>query len=245
MPKVLVDVASRPPVGRACALPLSMAVHVVMVGAILLAQALSPVDFPKINPPPIVGIPVPVDPGPPPPPCGDPARPRIRGTTLLRPVQRRFGVAPVEETPRWAPFASQPISPEDVGVGLGPVCEGCSPDGADDGVPGGVPGASGTGEAPSKPVPVGGDVRPPTKLRHVNAAYPEIARAARVQGKVVLECVIGTDGRVTDIRVIRGQPLLDAAAVAAVQQWVYAPTRLNGRAVAVLMTVTIDFRISR
>jgi protein TonB len=92
---------------------------------------------------------------------------------------------------------------------------------------------------------VGGDVRPPTKLRHVNAAYPEIARAARVQGKVVLECVIGTDGRVTDIRVIRGQPLLDAAAVAAVQQWVYAPTRLNGRAVAVLMTVTIDFRISR
>ena len=94
-------------------------------------------------------------------------------------------------------------------------------------------------------MPVGGDVRPPTKLRHVNPVYPEIAKAAHIQGEVVLECVIDADGRVTDIRVVRGQPLLDDAAVAAVQRWLYEPTRLNGRAVAVLMTVKVEFRIAR
>jgi TonB family protein len=92
---------------------------------------------------------------------------------------------------------------------------------------------------------VGGDVRPPTKVRHVNPVYPGIARAAGIQGEVVLQCVIDAEGRVTDIRVVRGHPLLDAAAVAAVEQWVYEPTRLNGRAVAVLMIVTVEFRISR
>jgi TonB family protein len=71
-----------------------------------------------------------------------------------------------------------------------------------------------------------------------------MARAVHAQGTVVLECVIGTDGRVTDVRVLRGVPLLDAAAVAAVQQWVYEPTRLNGQPVSVFMTVTVRFGLS-
>jgi protein TonB len=62
-----------------------------------------------------------------------------------------------------------------------------------------------------------------------------------VQGVVILECVIGPDGRVTDVHVLRGQPLLERAAIDAVRQWLYRPTRLNGQPVAVVMTVTVTF----
>jgi TonB family protein len=65
--------------------------------------------------------------------------------------------------------------------------------------------------------------------------------AARVSGVVILEAVIGPDGRVTDLRVLRSVALLDDAAIAAVQQWMYSPTRLNGVPVPVIMTVTVTF----
>jgi protein TonB len=71
--------------------------------------------------------------------------------------------------------------------------------------------------------------------------YPSIALQAKVGGTVVLEATIGRTGVVTDVRVLRSVPLLDAAAVAAVQQWRYEPTRLNGEPVAVLLTVTVRF----
>ena len=102
----------------------------------------------------------------------------------------------------------------------------------------------GTSGAPGPPVRVGPQVKEPRKLRHVAPAYPEIAKAARVQGVVVLECVIDEQGRVRDIKVLRGLPLLDQAAVDAVRQWVYSPTLLGGVPVAVVMTVTVNFRLS-
>ena len=54
---------------------------------------------------------------------------------------------------------------------------------------------------------------------------------------------IGPDGRVTDAKVIRSVPLLDAAALDAVKQWVYTPTTLNGQPVPVIMTVTVNFAL--
>jgi TonB family protein len=93
-------------------------------------------------------------------------------------------------------------------------------------------------------VRVGGQIKEPKKLRHVDAIYPRLARASRVQGTVALECVISPLGRVMDVRVIDSIPLLDSAAVEAVKQWVYAPTLLNGVPVPVIMTVTVRFRIS-
>ena len=62
-----------------------------------------------------------------------------------------------------------------------------------------------------------------------------------MSGAVILEAVIGTDGAVRDVRVLRSIPLLDDAAVAAVKQWRYSPTLLNGVAVPVVMTVTVQF----
>jgi protein TonB len=77
----------------------------------------------------------------------------------------------------------------------------------------------------------------------VSPVYPGIARSARVSGVVILETTIAEDGSVRDVRVLRSVPLLDQAAVDAVRQWRFTPTLLNGRPVAVLMTVTVAFRM--
>jgi protein TonB len=77
----------------------------------------------------------------------------------------------------------------------------------------------------------------------VKPVYPAIAQSARVQGVVILEATIGTDGRVTDVKVLRSIPLLDQAAIDAVKQWQYTPTTLNGQPVPVIMTVTVNFAL--
>jgi periplasmic protein TonB len=92
-------------------------------------------------------------------------------------------------------------------------------------------------------VRVGGSIRAPQQVKKVNPVYPAIAQSARVQGVVIIEATIGTDGRVTDAKVLRSIPLLDAAALEAVKQWVYTPTTLNGVPVPVIMTVTVNFTL--
>lgn len=93
------------------------------------------------------------------------------------------------------------------------------------------------------PVRVGGNIRPPVKLNHVAPVYPEDAYAAKVQGVVIIEATIDTAGHVSDARVLRSIPLLDQAAVDAVRQWEFEPTYLNGVAVPVIMTVTVNFAL--
>jgi TonB family protein len=94
------------------------------------------------------------------------------------------------------------------------------------------------------PVRVGGNIKPPNKIRDVRPVYPQIAQSARVMGIVILEITIGTDGAVTDARVLRGVPLLNDAALEAVKQWQYDVTLLNGTPVPVIMTVTVNFSIA-
>jgi TonB family protein len=97
---------------------------------------------------------------------------------------------------------------------------------------------------PPQPVRVGADVAEPQKLVHVDAVYPEAARRARVQGVVILECTISPEGRVSEVHVVKGQPLLNEAAIDAVRQWVFTPTLVDGKPVAVIMTVTVNFALS-
>ena len=99
-------------------------------------------------------------------------------------------------------------------------------------------------DAASGAVRVGGQIRPPTQVRKVNPVYPAEAQAARVQGVVILEAVIGPDGRVQDARILRSIPLLDQAALDAVRLWEYTPTLLNGAPVPIIMTVTVQFTLS-
>lgn len=98
---------------------------------------------------------------------------------------------------------------------------------------------------PPQPLRVGGAIRQPQRVRHVQPVYPPIAQSARIEGIVIIEATIGEDGQVTNARILRSVPLLDQAALDAVRLWQYTPTQLNGVAVPVIMSVTVQFTLSR
>jgi protein TonB len=97
--------------------------------------------------------------------------------------------------------------------------------------------------APPGPVVVGGNIKPPARIKYVAPAYPAIARNAGVSGIVIIEAVIGVDGKVDQAQGLRAPPLLAEAALSAVREWEYTPTLLNGRPTAVIMTVTVNFTL--
>lgn len=96
-----------------------------------------------------------------------------------------------------------------------------------------------------QPVRIGGAIREPRKTKHVPPRYPAEARAAGLMGTVTLEGVVGTDGRVGDIKVLRGLSRgLTEAAIDAVRQWEYEPTLVDGKPVPVSFTITVTFSVS-
>jgi len=170
----------------------------------------------------------------------------------------RIGVqqAPIAHTPTPArhvlPLELFPAGDTTLGVGTaGPGGIGEGPDEGPglclfdcDGGPGLLGGASPDPPGPVRSVRrvrVGGDIREPVKVRHVDPVYPPLALAARVEGSVVLQCVITTEGTVSEITIVSGHVLLNDAAVAAVSRWRYRPTLLNGEPVGVILTVTVSF----
>jgi periplasmic protein TonB len=78
-------------------------------------------------------------------------------------------------------------------------------------------------------------------IHRVDPQYPPMARAARIQGSVVLAAVIGKDGTMNNLRLISGHPLLVQAAIAAVSQWRYKPYILNDEAIEVETQITVNF----
>ena len=94
-----------------------------------------------------------------------------------------------------------------------------------------------------KPMPVGGNIKAPTRLSYADPVYPQFAIAAKIDGMVILEATIDETGVVRDVKVLRSIPMLDQAAMDAVKKWRYTPTRLNGVAVPILLTVTVTFSL--
>jgi protein TonB len=89
------------------------------------------------------------------------------------------------------------------------------------------------------------DVTLPVVLFSPDPVYPEAARRAHLQGRVILEAIIGVDGAVRDVRVLRSaNPLLDQAAMDAVLRWRYQPARVGSREVAVYLNVSIGFSLT-
>jgi protein TonB len=84
-------------------------------------------------------------------------------------------------------------------------------------------------------------VRMATPIYKVEPIYPPLAKQARVSGTVELLGVLGTDGRIHELRVLRGHPLLVGAALDAVRRWIFEPTLLNGQAVEVAAPITVNF----
>jgi periplasmic protein TonB len=97
---------------------------------------------------------------------------------------------------------------------------------------------------PTGPIRVGGDVKPPNKISAPSPQYTEIARKARIQGVVIVEAIIDKEGNVTNVKVLKGLPMgLDQAAVDAVKVWKFEPATLNGKPVAVIYNLTINFQL--
>jgi protein TonB len=99
----------------------------------------------------------------------------------------------------------------------------------------------GTGGGPYRP---GAGITPPSLLREVKPIYTEEARRRGLEGEVVLEIVVRSDGSVGSVRVLRGLGAgLEARATEAVRQWRFAPARRHGAPVDVLVEVAVDFRL--
>jgi TonB family protein len=97
------------------------------------------------------------------------------------------------------------------------------------------------------PVPFDEGMTPPERIVKVDPVYPEEARTNRAEGHVVLQTLIGTDGKVASVQVLRGvpdHPELERSAVDAVKQWVYRPALENGRPIAVYFTVQVEFTLT-
>jgi len=126
------------------------------------------------------------------------------------------------------------------------------------GVLGGKVGGTGTGTEgegsggndapvapPSGPLRVGGDVKAPVVIDRPDPNYTEAARKARVAGIVVVEAIIGKDGRVQDVKVVKGLPMgLGEEAEAAVRRWRFKPGTLNGQPVATIFNLTVNFKLN-
>jgi protein TonB len=144
------------------------------------------------------------------------------------------------------------ISASDYGPppeGLGSVTSG----NAVGGDPRGLPNLFTSGLRPVLPVVVPPPVVAPVRISHssegdlmrkILPAYPPLARAARLQGQVVLQAVISKQGAIENLRVLSGHPMLVPAAIEAVRQWRYRPYILNSEPVEVETQITVNFSLT-
>lgn len=92
-----------------------------------------------------------------------------------------------------------------------------------------------------EPVRTSGDYLENRVIRRVEPEYPPLARAHRISGVVLLQVVLNENGEVYEVKVVRGHPLLQQAAVDAVRQWKFKPTLMNGEPVPILGTIAVIF----
>ncbi len=192
-----------------------------------------------------------VAPPPPPPPA-----PMAQSVAKVAPAPRRVLSDGKLLAPKFIPqkivmLKEQPLEPDIASAG---------------GVPGGVPGGqmggvigsviSGASRTyipppvtkappPTAPLRVGGHVKAPRLIARIDPTYPVLARQAHIQGTVSIDAVIDSTGKVVEMQVVSGPPLLIDAALNAVREWKYEPTYLNDQPVPVRLIVTVVFRLSQ
>jgi protein TonB len=136
----------------------------------------------------------------------------------------------VGDPPPQAPFGSGVRMPDGllggigVGGGSGPVVSVAS------------------ARAPVAPLHVSTGVLQGMLLAPIRPVYPAIAKAAGVQGTVVVDAVISRTGRIESLHVVSGPPMLQSAALEAIREARYEPYRLNGEPTEVQTTITVNFR---
>jgi protein TonB len=233
MPRDLFGNVTRPSISIGSRKWYTLPVSLISHSAIVLLLVAIPILAPAVMPTVLAGNDVVtiVDLVPPPPP------PLPKKVDTLRPVEQP-DAAPTVAPDKIAPEVAvdrDPVAPPVPGIIGGSI---------DSNVQLAPPPEPRPVKAP-EPVRVGGTIRNPIKVFNVDPIYPPMAQAAGVQGIVIIEATIGEDGRVINARILRSKPLLDQAALAAVQQWRFTPTMLNGQPVPVIMTVTVHFTLNR
>jgi TonB family protein len=112
---------------------------------------------------------------------------------------------------------------------------------------GGDPGSLGLlvskGKQPAAPLVVGGDVRQARLISSVAPVYTQLARNQRLSGDVTIDALVDVHGNVSTMKVISGPPMLHQSAMDALRQWKYQPATLNGQAMAMHLTVTMQFKL--
>jgi len=234
--------------GWRATVPIAYLVETALVGALVLfplvhTQALSLAELKRQW----VFVPSP----PPPPPRPATAKP----AGVKRPQPTRPGVLVIpERIPETVgQFIDEPEPLEVPGVDCPECVLGSVPDGTKGGI---LTSPFWTAQAsppplvaplkPRKPIQirVGGQVEAARAISRPMPDYPPLARMARVQGTVRLEAVISTDGRIQNLRVLAGHPLLVNAALEAVARWRYQPTLLNGEPVEVVTEIDVNFTLA-
>jgi periplasmic protein TonB len=216
---------------------ISLCTQAVAVGALLTIPLLYTQGLPSLHlmRPEVIG----------PPPWQDPA-PKFEqphGRTLS--FKSASGL--VFMIPKYIPKG---IAPTDAPVGPPPeLALGRGTGGGPPGVPGVLNSMGGTNAFVIPPRQI--IHRPPIShwmegnlIHRVEPAYPPLAIQTRTQGRVVLQAVISREGRIENLQVISGHPLLVKAAIDAVRQWRYRPYVLNGEPVEVETQLTVNFVLS-
>jgi len=227
------------------------------VSLVLAGLALPVLQLEAINYQPALAVVMLTAPPPPPPP--PPSRRAPTRRPAKRPTLRNAQLSLPEPTPRKLAAIDQALaqedldSPEGAELTFGDIAGGI-PGGILGGIPGGVAGGVLGSTAltfpappppPEGPVRVGGKLQAPALIRRVLPVYSLMAKRARIQGTVRIDAIINEEGRVVEVSVLSGPPLLVPSALAAVKKWVFQPTYLNGRPVAVAFVVTLNFTLGR
>lgn len=195
-----------------------------------LAKISSPLPARKMPPP----MEPPKRPQPPPPPLEAKVLPPVMAPIVEKPAEKRDVEGVLAKAPELPPSQGPGVGGS-VGSGKGTGI------GQGDGPGVGEGSGGGTGGGPYRP---GSGVEPPRLLREVRADYSDEARRANVTGEVVLEIVVRSNGTVGDVKVLRGLPMgLNDRAIAAVRQWRFAPARMKGTPVDVVVEVGVDFKL--
>ena len=228
---------------------LSISIHV----AAVIAVVISPLFAPDEPPPPVDYIRALIYNPPPPPP---PPLPKGASTKPADKAPEKTGAKPPDPEvlvePK-VPDDPKPVEPE---KGIDPLKQFGVADGSEagsmDGMAGGVEGGTvggtlggtlggvigGTGDSPVMDYD-----QPPRLLKQTRPVYPQEAFIKKIEGVVMLEIVIGIDGKVGRARVLRSIPQLDSAAIQTVRQWVFSPAIKGGRPVSTIANAPVSFRI--
>ena len=160
-----------------------------------------------------------------------PAAPRAPLKTFNAPLAQRLRAARPSDIPEPPSIERADNSVSQLGPGIGATAASAP-----------VAPPTAAPAAAAQPAPrFGGSVQSVELLSRTNPVYPPLARQSRIGGVVEVKAVVGPDGKVKEVSVLKGHPLLRNAAMDAVKMWRYKPATLNGQPVESSTIVSLNF----